>query len=202
MTFDLNLLSCRALHGLRHHLQSSFQSDSRMRGEMIMFQVLWVFSSILPSRDFPQYVIWLRSLSAKQIFEGWRKGAQSSFLKGLLFLSWEWPSRDRSFINHHCLLRTCTVVQSDSLLSWDEGLAGLQGLKWQFDVSFYFLQFNRGESWHSVECLVKCRRLTAMWKWVCSNNRRGFFLVHRMLLTSYKPWIVKQLAPLFLRSSY
>ena len=80
--FYMDLLACRALLGPHRHLQSSFQSDPRTRGEMIMFQAMQVFSSILPSRDFLQYVIWLHPLSTEQIFEGWRKRTQSYFLKG------------------------------------------------------------------------------------------------------------------------
>lgn len=96
--FDMDLPSCMALQGLSHKCWSSFQSDPRTRGETIMLQAMQVFSSILPSRDFLPWVIWLPSLGAKQIFEGWRKRAQSYFLKRWLFLSWEWLSGNRSFV--------------------------------------------------------------------------------------------------------
>lgn len=53
--------------------------------------------------------------------------------------------RGPKFHNHHYLI-TCTVAKSDLLFSRNEGLAELQVLKWQFNRSFYFLPFNRGES--------------------------------------------------------
>lgn len=124
--FYMDLLACRALLGPHRHLQSSFQSDPRTRGEMIMFQAMQVFSSILPSRDFPQYVIWLHPLSTEQIFQGWRKRTQSYFLKGDYLLA-ENSYRGPMFHDHHDLLIICTVAKSDLL--WNEGLAEFQVLR-------------------------------------------------------------------------